>query len=132
MSGLRIRLLHVVQSMNYGGMERVIADLITHTDARQFELHLLCLEYLGRFSEGLEGAAHLHVASPMSALSMLNPSSLAKDIRAVSPDIVHTHSGVWFKGSFAARKAGVRTVIHTEHGRRSPDPLHDRVFDGLA
>lgn len=132
MTGDRVRVLHVVQSMNYGGMERVIADLITHTDPARFELHLLCLEYLGRFSEGLDKAASLHVAPPMPRLSFLNPSELAKQIRAIAPDIVHTHSGVWYKGSLAARRAGVASLIHTEHGRRSPDPFADRFFDGLA
>ena len=132
MSAARIRVLHVVQSMNYGGMERVIADLITHTDPQRFELHLLCLDYLGRFSEGLERAAELHVASPMSALSFVNPAALARQIAAIAPDIVHTHSGVWYKGSLAAKKAGVSATMHTEHGRRSPDPLLDRFIDGLA
>lgn len=132
MTGSRIRVLHVVQSMNYGGMERVIADLITHTDPERFELHLLCLEYLGRFSEGLERVAQLHVAAPMPRLSMLHPSGLARQIAAIRPELVHTHSGVWYKASLAARRAGVRALLHTEHGRRSPDPLADRFFDGLA
>lgn len=132
MTASRPRVLHVVQSMNYGGMERVIADLITHTDPQRFELHLLCLEYLGRFSEGLERAAKLHVASPMSALSFVHPAALAKQIAAISPDIVHTHSGIWYKGSLAARRAGVSTTLHTEHGRRSPDPVLDRFIDGRA
>jgi glycosyltransferase involved in cell wall biosynthesis len=122
----------MVQSMNYGGMERVIADLISHTDPDRFDLDLLCLDYLGRFSEGLERVATLHVAVPMSRLSIVNPSGLTGQIRDIAPDIVHTHSGVWYKGSLAARKAGVPTVVHTEHGRRSPDPMMDRLFDGIA
>ena len=132
MTADRVRVVHVVQSMNYGGMERVIADLITHTDPARFDLHLLCLDYLGRFSEGLDKAARLHVAAPMRRLSFLNPSELAKQIAAIAPNIVHTHSGVWYKGSLAARRAGVRSLVHTEHGRRSPDPFGDRFFDALA
>jgi glycosyltransferase involved in cell wall biosynthesis len=132
MTANRVRVVHVVQSMNYGGMERVIADLIAHTDPERFELHLLCLEYLGRFSSGLDRVAQLHVASPMTRLSILNPLALTRQIASISPDIVHTHSGVWFKGSLAARRAGVASLIHTEHGRRSPDPHADRLFDGLA
>jgi glycosyltransferase involved in cell wall biosynthesis len=132
MSRRRLRVLHIVQNLNYGGMERVVSDLILQADRDQFELHLLCLQYLGRFSEGLEDVAELHVAGPMSRLSMLNPSGLANSIRRIAPDVVHTHSGVWYKASLAARKAGVPIVIHTDHGRRNPDPWQDRLLDGAA
>jgi glycosyltransferase involved in cell wall biosynthesis len=132
MTRRRVRVLHIVQNLNYGGMERVVSDLILHSDTESFEQHLLCLQYLGRFSEGLERVAELHVATPMSRLSMVNPVGLARDIRRIAPDVVHTHSGVWYKASLASRKAGVRALIHTEHGRRSPDPLLDRVVDGAA
>jgi glycosyltransferase involved in cell wall biosynthesis len=46
--------------------------------------------------------------------------------------VVHTHSGVWYKASLAARRAGVPYLIHTDHGRQSPDRLPHRVVDGLA
>jgi glycosyltransferase involved in cell wall biosynthesis len=132
MTRRRVRVLHIVQNLHYGGMERVVSDLILQSDRERFEQHLLCLQYLGRFSEGLERVAELHVATPMSRLSMVNPVSLAQDIRRIAPDVVHTHSGVWYKASLASRRAGVRAVIHTEHGRRSPDPLLDRIVDGAA
>jgi glycosyltransferase involved in cell wall biosynthesis len=132
MTRRRVRVLHIVQNLHYGGMERVVSDLILQSDRERFEQHLLCLQYLGRFSEGLERVAELHVATPMSRLSMVNPVALAQDIRRIAPDVVHTHSGVWYKASLASRRAGVRAVIHTEHGRRSPDPLLDRIVDGAA
>ena len=128
----RVRVLHVAASLNWGGMERVISDLINWTDADRFELHLLCLQFLGRFAEGLERVANLHIAQPMTRLSMLNPRGLAATIRQIAPDVVHTHSGVWYKASLAARRAGVRTLVHTEHGRRSPDLWSDRLLDGAA
>ncbi len=132
MTRQRVRVLHVVQSLNWGGMERVVSDLITHTNADRFEQHLLCLQYLGRFSEGLEKVATLHVAEPMSRLSLVNPRTLARQIARIAPDVVHTHSGVWYKTSLAARRAGVRRLVHTEHGRRTPDPWSDRLLDGAA
>jgi len=132
MTRRRMRVLHIVQNLNWGGMERVIADLVTRTDADRFELHLLCLQYLGRFAEGLDRVAQLHVAKPMSRFSMLNPRGLTATIREIAPDLVHTHSGIWYKASLAARRAGVGTLVHTEHGRRNPDLWSDRLFDGAA
>ena len=131
-SRARPRILHMVQNLNYGGMERVIADLLRGLDPRRFELHLLVLQYLGRFAEGLDAVAELHQAPALSRWSMLFPLRLAELVRRLAPDVVHTHSGVWYKGAVAARHADVSGVIHTEHGRKSPDPRIDRVVDRRA
>src|SRR2546422_9963026 len=53
-------------------------------------------------------------------------------IRSISPYVVHPHSGVWYKASLAARRAGVPRIIHTDHGRPHPDPWMARFLDGLA
>ena len=128
----RIRVLHVIQNLNYGGMERLLADIVRRMDPQRFEPHVLALQFLGRFSEGLSDVATLHVAGPMTRLSMLRPASLSKRIAAIAPGAVHTHSGVWYKASLAARMAGVPKIIHTEHGRAKPDPLKSRIVDSLA
>lgn len=128
----RTRVLHIVHNLNYGGLERVLADIARHVDKERFESHVLVLQYLGRFAEGLGEHAQLHVAEPMSSWSMLRPTSLTRMIQRISPDVVHTHTGVWYKAALAARRAGVPRVIYTEHGRQAPDPWQARMWDRLA
>ncbi|HEX5436693.1 MAG TPA: glycosyltransferase [Gemmatimonadaceae bacterium] len=128
----RIRVLHIIQNLHYGGMERLLADIIRCTDTERFESHLLALEFLGRFADGLHEHAELHLAQPMSRWSMLRPTSFARDIRCIAPDVVHTHGGIWYKATLAARLADVPRTIHTEHGRQRPDPWNARLLDGLA
>lgn len=113
-------------------MERLLADIVRRVDQDRFDNHVLALQYLGRFAEGLSGIATLHVAEPLRRLSMLRPSSLVRQIARIAPDVVHTHSGVWYKASLAARHARVPFVVHTEHGRQSPDPWHARLLDRAA
>lgn len=113
----RLRILHVIQNLNYGGMERLMSDLVRLADGRRFETHVLTLQYLGRFSREMEGFATLHLGPRMSVFSLLRPVALAKVIAQLAPDVVHTHSGVWYKVARAARLAGVRRVVHTEHGQ---------------
>ena len=132
MTARRIRVLHLVQNLNYGGMERLIHDLARLADRDRLDVHVMALQYVGRFGEGLEGLAEVHLAGRMEPWSLLRPAALAERIRALAPDVVHTHSGVWRKGARAARMAGVPRVVHTEHGRRHPDPLEDRWIDGWA
>ncbi len=113
-------------------MERVLAEIVRGIDAERFESHVLCLEFLGRFADGLEDVASLHVVDPEGPGPMLRPRALTRQIALIAPDVVHTHSGVWFKASLAARRAGIRRVVHTEHGRGKPDPAVHRLIDGLA
>lgn len=131
-SDLRRRVLHIVLDLEAGGLERVVADLIRRTDPVRFDLNLLALQHLGRYAEGLEKWATLDVAKPMSRWSLLRPRSLAVAIGRITPNVVHTHSGVWFKAALASRMAGVPRLIHTDHGRQHPDPWSDRFQDGIA
>src|SRR5215467_13926373 len=128
----RIRVLHAVGNLHYGGLERVVADLVRHTDTSRFENHLLCLDYVGHMGEQLADVATIHVAEPMNRLSLVHPRGLIQTIREIAPDVVHSHSGVWYKVSMAARRAGVRRIVHTEHGRSRPDPLMHRIVDGMG
>lgn len=129
---MRKRVLHVIQNLNYGGMERLLAAIVQRVDRHQFDSHVLALQYLGRFADGLSEFATLHLAPPLPRWSMLWPASLIKQISTIAPDVVHTHSGVWYKVSLAARRAGVPLLIHTEHGRQAPDRWQARFFDRLA
>ncbi|HET7188429.1 MAG TPA: glycosyltransferase, partial [Gemmatimonadaceae bacterium] len=130
--GRPLRVLHIVQNLNYGGMERLLFEMVRRSDRSRIESHVLNLQYVGRFGDGLEEYARVTVARPMGRLSLLRPVSLAADIAAIAPDVVHTHSGVWYKASRAARMAGVPWVVHTEHGRALPDPWIARMLDGAA
>lgn len=127
-----LRVLHILPSLNYGGMERLLAEMIRKLDPSRFESHVLVLQGGGHFGHDLEEFASVEVASPMTRLSLLHPSSLAEDIRKIRATVVHTHSGVWYKASLAARMAGVPWLVHTDHGRGHPDPRIARVVDGMA
>jgi glycosyltransferase involved in cell wall biosynthesis len=128
----RLRVLQIVQNLNYGGMERLIGELVVRLDPEEFEPHLMVLGYVGRFGQGLPNRVALHPPPRLSKASMLWPRRLAADIAAIAPDIVHTHGGVWYKASLAARLARVRRIVHTDHGRIMPDPWRSRWLHRLA
>jgi glycosyltransferase involved in cell wall biosynthesis len=127
-----LQVLHMVQNLNYGGMERLIADLARRADPARFSSHVLALQYVGRFGHELDGVAAVHLGPKQEPWSLLRPARLASLIREIGPDVVNTHSGVWYKGSLAARMAGVPRIVHTEHGRRVPESWLDRLNDRIA
>ena len=128
----KVRVLQVIQNLNYGGMERLLADLVVQSDHERVESHVLALGYFGRFAEGLEAHARLHLAPPLPRTSLLWPGPLVGAIRDIAPDVVHMHSGIWYKVSLAARAAKVPKLIYTEHGRPVVDRWLSRWTDRLA
>lgn len=127
-----IRVAHVIQNLNFGGMERVLHNLARTLPGRGVEIHVVVLQYHGQFAEGLEQHATLHQVSPMGRLSMLWPTQLVTTLRGIAPDVVHSHSGVWLKAARAARQAGVPALVHTEHGRPDTIAFADRWLDRRA
>lgn len=128
----RLRVLHIVQNLNYGGAERLLFEMLRLSDKSTFENHVLILQFAGRFGSGLEEFARVTVGQSMSRFSLLRPAALAKTIAQIAPDVVQTHSGVWYKAARASKMAGVPWLVHTEHGRGNPDPWISRTMDGLA
>jgi glycosyltransferase involved in cell wall biosynthesis len=127
-----VRVLHIVKGLEYGGLERTLVDILKSFDQDRFELHVVCLHLLGHFAKELNGIAQVHLAPPMGRIAMIWPSALTRLIADIAPDISHSHSGVLYKASLAARRAGIKHVVHTEHGRENPDKISDRLTDGVA
>jgi glycosyltransferase involved in cell wall biosynthesis len=73
-----------------------------------------------------------HILKPMAGVSMVAPLGLIGTLRRIRPDVVHLHSGAWFKGAWAARLAGVRRIVYTEHGREHDDAPLARWLDRWA
>ncbi len=128
----KVRVLHVAMGLGYGGMERLLFEMIRRSDRDRFEYHVLNLEAIGRFGQGLDQYATVRLAKPQNRLSLLRPVGLKREIAEIAPDVVHSHSGVWYKASRAARMASVPRVVHTEHGRALSEPWLDRRLDALA
>jgi len=122
----KIKVVHVVTRMNTGGVAVLISELIAGIDSENFEVHLIT----GSCSTGEEDYLQ---ARGIDLKEILIPSmqrslrpfqdlksfiQIAKELKRLSPDIVHTHtSKAGLIGRVAARIATPRAiVIHTFHG----------------
>jgi len=129
----KIRVLHIIHSMQMGGMERVVADLIRVSDHTRFDMHVLGLQKLGPNADRVADCASLHRAVRLSRWSLIWPRELAAQIREIRPDVVHTHGQIWYKATLAARLAGVPRIVHTDHGRPpGPEPWTLRMMERRA
>lgn len=128
----RVRVLHVIQNLWYGGMERLVVEMMLRADRARFDVHLVTLEEPGPLAARLADLPGVHPPVAQERTSLVRPGRLAAFIRTLAPDVMHSHGGVWFKAIRAARLAGVAGVVHTDHGRARPDPLLTRLLHRAA
>lgn len=134
----RIRVLHILLSMEIGGMEQVVLNLVRELDRTRFEPMVACLNTEGVLAKEFSatGVKVLGVQKMIPRWSFFYPKTLTKLIREENVDIVHSHSGCWHKAAWAAYLANVKAVIHTEHGRWVPESQSvvwlDRIFSHIT
>ena len=116
-----MRVVHVVHSFGTGGMEKGVATIVRHASPG-IEHTIVCLTRSG------PSARLLPVGTPVVELgkrpghSLLFVVRLARALRAARPQLVHTRNWPGLDGVVAARLAGIRTVLHGEHGWGMDDP----------
>lgn len=125
------RIVQVVSSLQVGGLQSVVAKLVTRFDDR-FE-HLV-MTPSGDGPLRRRFPAHVPVI-PMADIhrpDKWNTLRMARLFRRFRPDIVHTRNWTCVDAIVGARLAGVRIVIQGEHGRDARDPEgRDRLRRGI-
>lgn len=127
-----IRVLHLVSDLDYGGMERLVDDIVDRLDPRAFRPEVLLLEEQGAFLDRVKEHAPVHRAPPLPPWTMIWPGPLVRELRRIDPDVLHLHSGTWYKGALAARLADVPRVVYTDHGRPDAEVPLTRLVHGAA
>lgn len=119
----RIHIQHVLLSLRPGGLENGVVNVINRLDRDRFRSSVTCLQEAGAFAARLRGsdvAVHAMGLRPGNDLAL--PLRLARLFRRTRTDLVHTRNAeAFFYGLLAAKLAGVRRVVHSEHGRALPD-----------
>ena len=129
-----VRVTQVVFDLEGGGMESLVAEIVTRFAGTEFTMSVVTLSgRVGKTGARIRSLAdQYHTVRPFPGLSMVMPVDLARTLRRTRPDVVHLHSGAWFKPALAARLAQVPRVVYTEHGREHYDPALLRWLDRRA
>jgi glycosyltransferase involved in cell wall biosynthesis len=131
-----VRVTQVVHDFEGGGLETLVAEMARQFDPQRVTTSIVSMSgHIGRLGAELQGAGrldHMLAVRSLPTVSMLLPLATRRALRQTRPDIVHVHSGVWFKSALAARLARVRGVVFTEHGREHHDPPVVQFLDRQA
>lgn len=119
---MKIKILHVLHSLQVGGLENGVVNLINRLDLGRFEHAICCVSTSGPMAERLTNPVRIVELGKGAGRDYLLPLKLARVIRDIAPDIVHTRNWGTIDGVVAARLAGINRIIHGEHGREATDP----------
>ena len=113
----RSKIMHVIWSLDLGGAEQVVLNLVRKLDRARFEPIVCCLNEKGRYADQVERQGIRVIA--LRKCPKFDPFLIPKLVSLIKTegvDLIHTHlftGNLW--GRIAARIAGV-PVISTEHG----------------
>lgn len=112
----RIRILHVIPSLNVGGMENGVANLINGLPADRFDHHVACLLHSGPLAgriRGRAGVTELRAGrhDPTATLR------LARTILRYRPHVIHARNwSCWPDAATARAITGIGRLVWGIHG----------------
>ena len=119
--------LHVVNSLDPGGMENGVCNIAAGLLPRGVETHVACLERRGAFAERIPSSSNVHVLGKSGGFSLRAVWNLARLIRRVRPALLHTHNlGPLIYASLATLGGRTCSIVHGEHARLAPWELEPR------
>ncbi len=124
-----ITIVHLVLTLDVGGLEEVVLRLLAHTDRTRFTPLVYALDAPGAMAWELDAlGVPLRVFHRAPGIDLALPMRLARCLAREGVRLVHTHNvsphfygavGASLVRAGASRRAGPR-VIHTKHGRNLP------------
>jgi len=114
-----VRVCHLSMTLRTGGLERLLVDFGRFHDRSKFDLSFVALGALGQPARDLEAAGFsvrsLDISHSGKARAI---QDLRNYLKTEQIDVLHTHNTYpHFYGAMAARWAGLKSVINTQHGR---------------
>jgi sugar transferase (PEP-CTERM/EpsH1 system associated) len=113
--------VHVVHSLAVGGLENGVINLANNTSARLRHV-IVCLTEEGSMRSRLAPGIEVFALGKRPGQDLRAILRLVRLLRRLRPAIVHCRNWAAFDAVPAARLAGVRRVVHGEHGRDITDP----------
>jgi sugar transferase (PEP-CTERM/EpsH1 system associated) len=113
--------VHVLDSLAVGGMENGVVNVVNAT-RDQVRHTVVTMTGLGPLSQRLPASVPVHCVEKRAGTDPGAVVRLSRLLRRLRPDVVHSRNWGAFDAVVAARLAGIRTVVHGEHGREAADP----------
>jgi glycosyltransferase involved in cell wall biosynthesis len=121
-TGMRqLKVVHLVQTLDVGGLEVVVAELADGLLGLGVETTVMAVDRLGPVAVRFPALPMVAVGA-RPGIDLRAVLRLARELRAREVDVLHTHNQrAHVFGLLASRIAGTPVLINTHHGRSEPD-----------
>jgi hypothetical protein len=106
----KVRVVHILHSFGTGGLEKGVATIISHA-SNSFEHIILCLSTSGESNRLLPSDTKIYELHKPAGNAFFFLLKLARTLRKLKPDVVHTRNWGGVDGVIAARFAGVSSAV---------------------
>lgn len=111
----KIRISYIVPTLDKGGAERFLVDLLLNLDYQIFEIQLILFKHAGSFLQELnQNNISIIVLEKKHHLDLINFFQICKALIIFKPQIVHTQLGGDLYGRLAAKLLQIPIIISTE------------------
>lgn len=130
----RLKILHLLLSLETGGMERFVYEHCLALDREEFDVSVCCIDRLEGFTPSLRenGIKVDLLQKNQKRFDWFFPFQLSRYLKKNKIDIIHSHTGSFFHGSVAGFIARTQGIIYTEHGRDPVETIPIRVLDKIS
>jgi glycosyltransferase involved in cell wall biosynthesis len=129
----RKNILHVVEDLRIGGLERVIESIVMGLNREKYRVEVWCLARGGEIAESLKRQGiPVRVLGLMSYYNPFRVLALARRMKEEQFDLVHTHG--YFASTFArmaAFLAGVPVILQHLHTTYHGYKMRNVPIEGL-
>ena len=125
-----MKIVHLVENLNRGGLERVVVDLARAQHAAGHECRVVCLYEHGLLADELASrGVGVHACGKRDGLDLRALREARRLLRDAGADVLHTHNTVThYYGVAASLGLGIRRIVTTRHGMGSRDRISRREW----
>lgn len=123
-----VNITHFVETLNRGGLERVVIDLVRAQQELGYRCQVVCLFERGSLASELDELdVPVLSCNKRSGLDLRAITCARKFMRAHATEVLHTHNAIsHYYAVLASRGLRLRRVVNTRHGMGATRALAQR------
>jgi len=117
-----INVAHLTPSFGCGGLERVIANLISANKNENIKHIVISLSSNMDFRYALPDNIEIHTLNKKDGLDLFTHARFLKLVNKLNIDVLHTYNFATLEYHFTAKFSKIKKHIHSDHGLGGDDP----------